>query len=602
MSIIESDNAQNTFKVSLLKMEDIIQYLKFILNYIQKICKIYYDTNKNIPDIIKESDLSPLKNISQQELHIMEIATFDKTIDYYSYVIPVFKNNIIKIKNSSYFNLKNYLYKDLIDISTLINEIINKNEKSIEDNIIKLYIFHLINTFTECKEKVEFSKIFFKMGQIALIKEYQIKDLDKFFPIDIKREKYKELLNSMKNLIIKCHNIYNDNIKNHSENIKDNFPIRIKKIKEIITNEIANLERELNLIPKALTIKEILCELGGILLYVNSINELIPYKQLIFSITNIINDMNEYDISYTLCFIDINIISKSLEQRKKECRDLKKYSNEENYNDWVLYLLKFQKYDNLKTILTNNKQMSFTQEYKEILADTQFQKKIVLFFKSKSIKAFVKTNLEKRISSQIDDNNYELFINLLSGKKFWNSIMYFTLPKYIKGFICSYMRIVINDNFITFNRVERKEQKNELLKFYLFELIVYELMLFLRRYCLICLENQKAITPPSSQESQINKRTSTSGEIEESFINYIFGLKRITLITLKQAKQFSKLTFESEKDLDELKKIISLEPSSDKDSNIYIKFQDSNSYLKNATYAKIEGRCLYSFRNNSNFK
>ena len=92
------------------------------------------------------------------------------------------------------------------------------------------------------------------MGQIALMDKYQIKHFDKFFPINIKILKYQEFLKSVDNLINKCQNIYNDNIKD-PKYIEDNFPIGIKKIKEKIKLEIVELE-ENNKIPTAATIKK----------------------------------------------------------------------------------------------------------------------------------------------------------------------------------------------------------------------------------------------------------------------------------------------------------------------------------------------------------
>lgn len=435
------------------------------------------------------------------------------------------------------------------------------------------------------------------MGQIALMDKYQIKHFDKFFPINIKILKYQEFLKSVDNLINKCQNIYNDNIKD-PKYIEDNFPIGIKKIKEKIKLEIVELE-ENNKIPTAATIKKILSNLGMLLLSLNSINQIVPYKQLIVSITNILDYMDEFDISYSLCFIDFNTDKKSLVQkREKEFEDIQMDNHEDNYNKWALYLLKFRKYKKLKSVLTNHGELGLSQEFKEILADKQFQNKIFKFFNSKSIMTFLKTKLEKRISTQID-SNYAGFLHLLTDNKFWNSIMFFTLPKYIKGFVCSYMRIVLNDNFIIFYNVESKEQKKELLRFFLFELIIHELMHFLRRYFLIGIETVKTLTPPGSEES---KKNISAGEIGESFIKYVFGFKKIISITLKQAEQFNKLSFESEKDIEELKKIITLEPFFDKESSIYIKFQDSKADLENVTYAKMEGGCLYSFRNINNFK
>lgn len=597
MSLIEPNNQdKNKFKDPKAERQRIIKFLKFILNYITKISKVHYEnTDKNIRDIIRESDLFPIKEIKEQELHIMEIASFDSTIDYYSFIISVFKYNINKLKDSSDIKIKNYLYKDLIDICTLINIIITSDEKSIEDSIIKFYAYHLINVFAECKEKMEISKIFFKMGQIVLMDKYQIKDFNKYFPIDIKIPKYKEFLKSICNLVTKCQNIYNDNIKD-PKYIVDNFPIGIKKIKEQIKIGLVELEDN-NQIPKASIIKSILYNLGYLLTNVIEIKQIVPYKRLIYSITNILDLMNEFDISYSLCFIDFNTDKKSLTLRKKENKDMQ-INDEDNYNKWALYLLKFLKYNELKSVLTHDGKLSSAQELKEILADKQFQNKIYRFFNSKSIMTFLKTKLEKRISNQIE-KKYADFLNLLTNKNFWDSIMFFTLPKYIKGFVWSYMRIVINDNFIIFHKVENNEQKNELLRFFLFELIIHELMHFLRRYFLIGIETIKALTPPGSEES---KKNLNAGEIGESFIKYVFGFRKITSITLKQAKLFSKLSFESEKDVEELRNIISLEPSFDKESSIYIKFQDSRKDLENETYIKMEGGCLYSFRNISNFK
>lgn len=263
----------------------------------------------------------------------------------------------------------------------------------------------------------------------------------------------------------------------------------------------------------------------------------------------------------------------------------------------ALYLLKFQKYNKLKSVLNHDWKFCLTQEFKEIMTDKQFQNKIFRFFNSKSIMAFLKTKLNKRISNQTD-KSYAGFLDILTDKKFWNSIMFFTLPKHIKGFICSYMRIVINDNFIIFHNVENKEQKKELLRFFLFELIIYELMNFLRRYFLFGIKTIKALTPSDSEKI----KNLNAGEIEESTIKYVFGFKKIILITLNQAKLFSKLSFEYEKDIEELKEIISLEPSFNKESSIYIKFQDSRRDLEDETYIKMEGGCLYSFRNNHKSK
>ena len=282
--------------------------------------------------------------------------------------------------------------------------------------------------------------------------------------------------------------------------------------------------------------------------------------------------MDEYDIFYTLFFIDINTEKKSLERKKEDCPELKKSAkiyDGENFNKMVLYLLKFIKYDKLKSVL-NNKNSSLAKEFKEIIADEEFQKKVNNFFKSNSVYAFLKKKLEKRISCKINEK-YKEFLNYLYKKKFWDSIMFFTLPKKIKGFVSSYMRIVLNDNFIIFNNCESKEDKSDMLRFLLFEIIIHELLHLLRRYFLIGIESKDAL------------------------IKYFFGVKRINFLTLRQAKKFKNLTFETEEDIDDLKKIISLEESPNEEST-YIKFLYSNCDISNLTYAKSNGGCLLSFR------
>ena len=589
MSLIENGkNGVKKYEVN----EKLIQYIKFILGYIEKICKIKYESNdtKSFKDIIQENDLLPLKEIIPKKSHIMKIDSFDKTKEYYSYIIPFFKNNMMEIKNShNALNLKKYLYKDLIDICNLINKIIEKNEKYIEDNIIKFYAFHIINIFNEDKKKMESSKIFFKMGQIALRDKYQIHSYENFFPQNIKIKEYNEFLSIIHDLIKECQNIYNDKIKEDMKFIDDNFYSEMSKKKIEIENEINNS----NQISKHLIIHKLLLELDALLIHGYKIKKLIPYKELIDSVLSFYNEMDEYDISYTLCFIDINKEKKSLDRKKEDCPELKKSAkiyDGENFNKMVLYLLKFIKYDKLKSVL-NNKNSSLAQEFKEIIADEEFQKKVNNFFKSNSVYAFLKKKLEKRISCKINEK-YKEFLNYLYKKKFWDSIMFFTLPKKIKGFVSSYMRIVLNDNFIIFNNCESKEDKSDMLRFLLFEIIIHELLHLLRRYFLIGIESKDAMTPLGSEESKKNKKY---GEIGETLIKYFFGVKRINFLTLRQAKKFKNLTFETEEDIDDLKKIISLEESPNEEST-YIKFLYSNCDISNLTYAKSNGGCLLSFR------
>lgn len=586
MSLIETNNKD---KKKSEERGKIVRYLKFIFNFVAKICQDIFETYKNLRDIIQENDLLPLKEIIPQKSRIMKITSFDKTEEYYSYIIPVFKNNIIEIKSSaSALNLKKYLLKDLIDICNLINKIIDKNENSIEDNAIKFYIFHIINVFNDDDNKMESSKIFFKMGQIILSDKYEIYCNNKFFPEDTKKREYNEFLKLIIDLLKEYQNIYNDVIKDDLELLVENLYSQIRKI----INEIEKEMEINNQTSKSSIIAKILLELDSLFLSAYKIKKLRPYKDLIDILCSIFIEMNEYDISYTLCFIGVNVDKKSLEQKKKECSKLSencKEYNEKYFNQMVLYLFKFLKYNELKSVLSN-KDSSLAQEYKVIIKDKNFQNKITNFFKSNSVKSFIEKKLEERIFTQIK-TKYNDFLDLLQKQDFWDSIMFFTLPKYIKGFISSYMRIVINDNYVIVNNCNSKEDKNDMIEFLLFEVIIHELLHLLRRYYLIGEESKHALTPPGSEES---KKNGKKGEIGETLIKYFFGVKRINFLTLRQAQKYKDLTFENEEDIKKLKDIIALDEVPDKKST-YIKFVFSTCDLSNETYIRSFGACLLSY-------
>ena len=585
----EKPNNKSILKPSFNKNE-IINYINSIFEFIQRICKYKLENkNKSFSQIIKENQI--LKEVEPIIPYIMSIDEFDSFEKYYTYIIKMFKYNLINIMNLSINLSKDYLYKDLYDICFLMNLIIAKDSNSLNDKSIKFFSYHIINSFSQSDKKIEKSNIFFKMGAKILSDEYKIKNDNKYFPENLKVQAYKDFLGSFLNILTDCHLIYSQVIKKNIDFICDEFNTEINIIKKNI-NELIFKLNEKGEIPSNEIIAFNIKELNKIFNYspIWKIIKFNPYKTLILQLLNHINQKNEYDILYPLCFIRV----------KKPMTKIKTISTEilntalssKFFEEILKYNLIFDKYENIISILNNDNKTNVSNNFKSILKKEQFRKKIINFFDSKSMRIFLKNKIDDDLFKKIRVK-YSDFINHIKTKKFWDSIMFYTLPKYIKAFVSNYMRIIINYNFIAFSELNIEEsKKNNILEFILFELIIHELLHYLRRYCLTNVESKKALTPPNSDEIKENKLT---GEIGEELIKYYFGIPKINSIRYPQAIEFNKLRFEKDEDFHKIKEIINMQPSS-KDDYIYAKFINTSPKEKDSIYAVIEGDCLFSSR------
>ena len=182
------------------------------------------------------------------------------------------------------------------------------------------------------------------------------------------------------------------------------------------------------------------------------------------------NEENEDDILYPLFFIQVkNAVNNPIISKNANYESLLltyKIPFGDLEEEAFKYLIKFDKYKKLNSIL-NRDNTDLKSDLKDIIKDTAFQEKVINFYKSDELKEFLKKKIDKDLYEKIK-TKYEDFILLISNPKFWDSIMFYTQPKNIKGIITNYLRVVLNNNFIQFNmRDPAPNRKKKILNFYL---------------------------------------------------------------------------------------------------------------------------------------
>ena len=567
--------------------KEIIDYIDKILTFIKVICKTKLEnTDKILLPIMKENMI--LEDVEYKEPYIMSVSDFDDFITYYTYIIRIFKYHLQKIlEESESFYFEDYILKDLVDLCNTMLICKNKNECFLEEELSKFLLYHIINIFSFSDNQIEKSDLFYKKGTTLLIEKYKIIDSIDYFPKNIKSEKCNQFLNIIKDFANSCYIIYTEKIKNEFY-ICDGFDSSMKLIKRDLDEIINDLEKD-NIKDK---INNILKKLIEIISFdYTKIKEFIPYSQLVSKIKYFVEYHNDNDLLYSLCFLNLE---NPLSEKEINTSDFFEEPSDVNFKKLLYYSSIFNKYAEMKQILNKNNKKLFKDIFSIIIYDENFRKKVYNFYDSNSMKEFLEKKINKELQEKIE-KNYSNFINYIKQEEFWNSIIFYTLSKYSKAFISNYMRIVINDYYIYFIQKgqmddEKKEiSKKNILTFYLFIILIHELMHFLRRYCLTNVKSKKAVTPPNSEE------TSKTGEIGEELIKYFFGREKIKKITNLQAEKFMKLTFSSNSEFNKLKEIMDMKLDDEKNS-ISIKFFNSQNLSSNVITAKIVGNCLLSYR------
>ena len=308
------------------------------------------------------------------------------------------------------------------------------------------------------------------------------------------------------------------------------------------------------------------------------------------------NEENEDDILYPLFFIQVkNAVNNPIISKNANYESLLltyKIPFGDLEEEAFKYLIKFDKYKKLNSIL-NRDNTDLKSDLKDIIKDTAFQEKVINFYKSDELKEFLKKKIDKDLFEKIK-TKYEDFILLISNPKFWDSIMFYTQPKNIKGIITNYLRVVLNNNFIQFNmRDPAPNRKKKILNFYLFIVVIHELCHLLRSLCLTNVDFKEAKISPYEEDVDKNNQ---KGEIGDELIKYFFGYKKICLITYNQAEKFESLSLNNKEDFEKLKKLFVEESFSEKYSD-YAKFLDISPKEIKDGYLIAKGQCLNAYIN-----
>ena len=545
--------------------KDIISYLKNMLSIIksisiEKICNKRWNENNKCK---YKEQLSFI--IKSKKPYIMDFDDFDND-NFFIYIFSVFHDVLYNYDTAS---LKDIVLKNIINLVNLFNIIINNNDNCYEDKDFKYYLYHIINAFQSGDNKIENNSNFFKIGVEILKRKYNIYDF-KDFTLEKEENKIKiDFIEFLKDILNKLDEEYTNMItktpnKDYSKELNE-----IKSIKNELKKEVEYC-KDNTFISNIIHYIDKICLLKTHLFDNN-------YDKCMFSLLiriqfSIPNNISEFfyinnielkkDISYYINEVNEQIFY-----------EIKKYKF---YGDNIMkklieYNIKFNKYNKIKLILNEeNSPDSVKHIFQEIIKEKNFQQKVINFYKSNKIKTFISINVDKDENEKIK-KYLDKFVLLLEDDKFWDKIYFYPLSKYKKAYVTNFLRIIINDNYITLNTFNLDE-KYLLLRFILFELIVYELMHLLRRLTLGGVSSMPSLTPSNEGDKKNNKLTD---EIGERLIKFFFKVNKIQRIILEQAQFFNKLTLESEEEIDQLKNIFDIESNKKESNTTYAKFCQS---------------------------
>ena len=89
------------------------------------------------------------------------------------------------MKNEAKYSLYKFssvIIKHLIDLCNVLEIILCNNKSNYNNKDVKYYLYHLISSFSDSKEKLENDNKYLRFGLEILIKNYKIKDFKEYFP------------------------------------------------------------------------------------------------------------------------------------------------------------------------------------------------------------------------------------------------------------------------------------------------------------------------------------------------------------------------------------------------------------------------------------
>ena len=454
------------------------------------------------------------KTHTKEEFHILNIESFDNSLEYINTLINNFFYyfSVYKIQKELihiYYYIFHLIYYILFSI------IKNHTKNLLKEKIFKFYLFHIVHFFQDDKKSPELNYFFYE-GAFKYFKKN----------MDIYIRYIFELNSDIINVLLSCHNIevilnnfylklLNKKIKTEDEynffgsykSIMNEINIEINKIKENYNNKIVELILNQE---KSETTLLILCQM--IKDQSSSAIKILKNKNITCeSLENFLNKMKELSrIIFTQ-----NLSNNHFALMKYNYK--KSASNEEGINKYFTYLKEWQN-DNKKINQDN------TIIFSDLIESKDFKQLFLSAMNSSYIKGFVEYNKLSSVYKEFMDNYADIIDKY---------ILYVPLTKGIKAYVSNYFRIALNINSIELIGTFQDKSRNEILKSYLLINLLHESFHFLFRL------NKKGYVALEALSPKVQKISESYQEIGVDLILYIFGTEYIVFITPEQSNLIS---------------------------------------------------------------
>ena len=464
----------------------------------------------------KKSEILELleKTHTKEEFHILNIESFDNSLEYISTLINNFFYyfSVYKIQKELihiYYYIFHLIYYILFSI------IKNHTKNLLKEKIFKFYLFHIVHFFQDDKKSPELNYFFYE-GAFKYFKKN----------MDIYIRYIFELNSDIINVLLSCHNIevilnnfylklLNKKIKTEDEynflgsykSIMNEINTEINKIKENYNNKIVELISNQE---KSETTLLILCQM--IKDQSASAIKILKNKNITCeSLENFLNKMKELSRIIFTQNLSINHFALMKYNYKKSA------SNEEGINKYFTYLKEWQN-DNKKI------NQDYTIIFSDLIESKDFKQLFLSAMNSSYIKGFVEYNKLSSVYKEFMDNYADIIDKY---------ILYVPLTKGIKAYVSNYFRIALNINSIELIGTFQDQSRNEILKSYLLINLLHESFHFLFRL------NKKGYVALEALSPKVQKISESYQEIGVDLILYIFGTEYIVFITPEQSNLIS---------------------------------------------------------------
>ena len=542
---IKCSNIENDEKIIIQLLTNLLDYFFLAIKKIEKEEEIakenedkFYSINDNNSDknniievpkesnniiinlenkiLSKKSEILELleKTHTKDEFHILNIESFDNSLEYISTLINNFFYyfSVYKIQKELihiYYYIFHLIYYILFSI------IKNHSKNLLKEKIFKFYLFHIVHFFQDDKKSPELNYFFYE-GAFKYFKKN----------MDIYIRYIFELNSDIINVLLSCHNIevilnnfylklLNKKIKTEDEynflgsykSIMNEINTEINKIKENYNNKIVELISNQE---KSETTLLILCQM--IKDQSASAIKILKNKNITCeSLENFLNKMKELSrIIFTQ-----NLSNNHFALMKYNYK--KSVSNEEGINKYFTYLKEWQN-DNKKINQDN------TIIFSDLIESKDFKQLFLSAMNSSYIKGFVEYNKLSSVYKEFMDNYADIIDKY---------ILYVPLTKGIKAYVSNYFRIALNINSIELIGTFQDQSRNEILKSYLLINLLHESFHFLFRL------NKKGYVALEALSPKVQKISESYQEIGVDLILYIFGTEYIVFITPEQSNLIS---------------------------------------------------------------